>query len=139
MLQRIEDWMKIQLAVRKEGGRSRPGPLQGWLATATAWPSARGRSAMAKAPCRGSRLQRGARKSDDLQRSSHPQRQPPVGTAPVGGPEDRWPREAAPQARRGYRPRAAAPGRGQRRPQDEGRRGELWHPFEKRMIIPLKI
>ncbi|RRT37591.1 hypothetical protein B296_00039800 [Ensete ventricosum] len=71
---------------------------------------------MAKAPCRGSRLQRGARKRDDLQRGSHPQQQSPAGTTPVGGPEDRWPHEAVPPARKGYRPRAA----GGRRMRAEG-------------------
>ncbi|RWW04842.1 hypothetical protein GW17_00031914 [Ensete ventricosum] len=35
-------------------------------------------------PAGGSRLQRDAHKGDDLQRGAHRQRQPPVGTMPVG-------------------------------------------------------
>ncbi|RWV96593.1 hypothetical protein GW17_00040681, partial [Ensete ventricosum] len=37
---------------------------------------------------RGSRLQRGTRRSGDLQYSAHSQRRSPAGTTPVGGPTD---------------------------------------------------
>ncbi|RWW09389.1 hypothetical protein GW17_00027123 [Ensete ventricosum] len=89
-------------ATRKEGGRPRPGLLQGWLAMARPpagavrprpshllggnrlWP----RPPIGAATRRFNRLQRSGRRSDDLQRGAHPQRRSPVGTTPMGGPAD---------------------------------------------------
>ncbi|RRT36794.1 hypothetical protein B296_00045723 [Ensete ventricosum] len=72
-------------AARKVGGRPRPGPLQGWLATAKppAWAVGHGLATCKGAiDCgqgpvvgattrRGSRLQRCARRSDVMQRGAH--------------------------------------------------------------------